>query len=264
MDNQKGIAIVTGASGGIGYELAKLFARDGYSLLLVARSGEKLRTVSAELASTYAIDATACRVDLAEAGACDQVLAAAQKSNRPVHVLVNNAGFGSWGPFVETDPQVTLGMLQVNIVALTALTRLFLPSMVARKCGRILNVSSVAAFQPGPLMAVYYASKAYVLHFSEALADELRQTGVTVTALCPGPTATGFEQRATLGESWLFSGGGALDARMVAEVGYRGLMQGRRIVIPGLWHKLLVLGERLVPRRVVVRIVRGLQERRGK
>ena len=153
-------------------------------------------------------------------------------------------------------------MLQVNIVALTHLTRLFLPDMVRRRAGGILNLASTAGFAPGPLMAVYYASKGYVLHFSEALAEELRATGVHVTALCPGPTATEFESRAGLGESRLFTGRKVMDARSVALAGYRGFMRGQRLVVPGLWNKLLMHSIRFSPRRLVAKIVRRMQERR--
>jgi uncharacterized protein len=259
----KGLVVVTGASGGIGAELCKLFARDGYSLLLAARSGDKLTTFATELTTTYGVPSSACALDLSAPDAPEQLFEAAQQQRQPVDILVNNAGYGVYGPFAESDLATTLQMLHVNIIALTTLTRLFLPDMVRRNKGRILNVASTAAFQPGPLMAVYYASKAYVLHFSEAIAEELATTNVGVTALCPGPTATGFESRAAMGESKLFQNSRrVMDARTVAEAGYRGLMRGRRCVVPGVWNKLLMQAVRLVPRRMVVRIARQMQERR--
>jgi short-subunit dehydrogenase len=259
---EKGLVVVTGASGGIGYELCKLFARDGYPLLLAARSADKLNAFAEELTAAHGVAVATCALDLAAPDAAGQLFEAAQRQSRPVEVLVNNAGFGDYGPFVEADLASTLQMLQLNVVALTHLTRLLLPGMVQRSAGRVLNVASTAAFQPGPLMAVYYASKAYVLHFSEAIAEELRKTNVCVTALCPGPTATGFESRAGLGASKLFTGGRVMDARTVAEAGYRGLMRGKRVVVPGLWNNLLVQSVRFTPRRMVTAIVRRVQDRR--
>ncbi len=179
-------ALVTGASSGIGLELARLLAADGYALTLVARRGSTLELIAAELG-----DAQVVAADLGVPGAVEQVVAAAPA----VDVLVNNAGVGDFGPFAATDPNKTATMLQLNIAALTELTRAYLPGMLERGHGQVLNVASTAAFQPGPLMAVYYATKAYVLSFSEAVAEEVRGSGVTVTALCPGPTESGFQGR---------------------------------------------------------------------
>lgn len=178
----------------------------------------------------------------------------------PVEALVNNAGFTIFGLFTETDLQTELDLLQVNVVALTALTKLFVKDMVTRKSGRVLNLASTAAFEPGPLMAVYYASKAYVLSFSEAIANELRGTGVTVTALCPGPTSTGFQKRGDMEDSRLVQGRIG-DARSVALAGYRGLMAGKTVVIPGFGNKLVPWLVRLSPRSMVPRVVRRMQER---
>jgi short-subunit dehydrogenase len=175
-------------------------------------------------------------------------------------VLVNNAGFPVYGLFNETDLEVELEMLQVNVIALTALTKLFLKGMVERRYGRILNLASTAAFEPGPLMAVYYASKAYVLSFSEALANELRGTGITVTTLAPGPTRTGFQKRGQLEDSRLVQGEIA-DAQSVALAGYRGLMAGKTLVIPGFTNKLIPLIVRVSPRGMITRVVRRMQER---
>lgn len=263
MSDRKGIVLVTGASGGIGYELCKLFARDGYPLLVAARSENKLKALAEELRTAHGTAVTICPLDLADPRAPEQLFEASRRMDAPVEVLVNNAGFGTYGPFAEADLTATLQMLQVNVVALTHLTRLILPGMRERHQGRILNVASIAGFQPGPLMAVYYASKAYVLHFSEALAEELTKTGVTVTALCPGPTATGFLTRAGVEDVKVFNGSNVMDVGVVARIGYRGLMRGKRVVIPGLRNKLLVQSSRLVPRRVVTAVVRRLQERRG-
>ena len=259
---EKGLVVVTGASGGIGYELARLFARDGYPLLLTARSGDKLGAFARELTAAHGVAAATCALDLAGPDAPARLFEAARGQSRPVEILVNNAGFGTYGPFAEADPAATLQMLQVNVVALTHLTHLFLPGMVARNAGRIMNVASTAGFQPGPLLAVYAATKAYVLHFSEALDEELRKTKVRVSAFCPGPTATGFEARAGLAGSKLFSGRNVMDARPVAEVGYRGLMRDRRVVVPGLWNNLLIQSHRFAPRRLVTKVVRMIQGRR--
>jgi len=177
-----------------------------------------------------------------------------------VDVLVNNAGYGTSGPFETTELRTELDLLQVNVVALTHLTKLLLPAMLAAKRGRILNVASTAAFQPGPFMAVYYASKAYVLSFSEALAEELSGTGVTVTTLCPGPVPTGFQARAGVDLKKVVRTPLVMDAAAVARAGYVGLMKGKRLVVPGLGNKLLVQSERFAPRRLVTKIARFLQE----
>jgi short-subunit dehydrogenase len=178
-----------------------------------------------------------------------------------VDILVNNAGSGLGGAFAETDLATELRMINLNVTALTHLTKLFLPGMLERGAGRILNVASTAAFVPGPFMAVYYATKAYVLSFSEALAEELTGTGVTVTALCPGPTATGFQSAARIEGARLFRMPGVSDAATVARLGFSGLMRGKRIVIPGLLNKLLPQIVRVSPRRLVTLVSRFLQER---
>jgi short-subunit dehydrogenase len=254
-------ALITGASTGIGYEFAKLFARDGSGLVVVARNGQRLAEVKAELEQQFHVPVTVVPKDLALAQAPDELFAELQRERIEVDVLVNNAGFGTHGPFAEADPASQLQMMQVNMAALTHLTRLFLPGMIARTSGRILNVASTAAFQPGPLMAVYYASKAYVLSFSEALANELRGTGVTVTALCPGPTRTNFQNRAGVGDT-LLARSGVADAASVARTGYRGLMAGKTVVIPGTRNRILAFTVRWLPRSLVIRAVRNIQEKR--
>ena len=253
-------ALITGASGGIGYELALLFARDGFDCVLVARSEEKLKELAARLESEHRVATLVIARDLSKPSAVDEIYEEVTAASMPVDVLVNNAGFPVFGLFVETDLQVELEMLQVNVVALTALTKLFLRGMVERRAGRILNLASTAAFLPGPLMAVYYASKAYVLSFSDALSNELRGTGVTVTALAPGPTRTGFQKRGVMEDSRLVRGQIA-DARSVALAGYRGLMAGKTVVIPGFSNKLIPWVVRLSPRGVVTRVVRRMQDR---
>ncbi len=252
--------LITGASSGIGLELARLFARDGYDLVIVARRREVLQRVAQELQVACNVSVTAVAKDLAMPGAAEELVEELRREGLHLDALVNNAGFATYGRFTETDLATELQLMQLNMVTLTALTKLLLPDMLARGEGKILNVASTAAFQPGPLMAVYYASKAYVLSFSEALANELRGTGVTVTALCPGITRSGFQARAGLEDSRLLRMG-LMDAATVAHIGYRGLMRNHTVVIPGLKHRLLTFAVRLTPRNVVTRIVRMIQER---
>src|SRR5271167_2160473 len=191
-------ALITGASFGIGLELARIFARESYNLILVARSADKLRQLASELEKSHGTRSLILATDLTEPGAPAYVLDQTTRADLQVDVLVNNAGFGQYGLFAENDLEDCLRQIQLNVTTLTHLTRLYLPAMIERKTGGILNVASTAAFQPGPLMAVYFATKAYVLHFSEALANELHGKGVTVSCLCPGPTATEFQKRANL------------------------------------------------------------------
>lgn len=254
-------ALVTGASGGIGFELAKLFARDGYNLVLVARGEDKLNAVKSGLEEKFGISARVIAMDLSNPSAPDDISRQLQEGGVPVHTLVNNAGFTVFGPFAENEWRKEQELLQVNIVALTHLTKLFLPGMVERGEGRVLNVASTAAFMPGPLMAAYYASKAYVLSFSEAVAEELRGTGVTVTALCPGITATGFQKRGEMEGSRLIESGRMMDAKTVARAGYGAMMKGQPMVVPGASNRLLVEALRLAPRRVIARGVKKAQER---
>jgi uncharacterized protein len=253
MNSSRKSALITGASSGIGRDFARLLARDGYHLFLVARTEGKLREVAEEVGHASVIVA-----DLTSPAAPQKIFDAAG----PVDVLINNAGFGISGPFVQTDLKAELEMIQVNIAALTHLTKLFMRPMVARKSGRIMNVASTAAFQPGPLMAVYYATKAYVLSFSEAIADELHGTGVTVTALCPGPTATGFAAVAGMESSRLFRVTRPMNSEAVARYGIRAMQHGKRVAIPGVANKLMAQSLRVSPRRLVTTIVRKLQEPR--
>jgi short-subunit dehydrogenase len=253
--------LITGASGGIGRDLAHLFAADGYNLILVARRADKLGELASELQAKHHVGAVALPIDLAEPAAPEEIFHVLEEQGMPVDVLVNNAGFGTFGQFARADLHEQLQMLQVNVAALTHLTRLFLPGMLRAKRGRILNVASTAAFQPGPYMAVYYATKAYVLSFSEAIAAELAGSGVTVTALCPGPTSTGFQHRAGVENSALFRAN-TMTSQAVARIGYRGLMRGKRLVITGAKNKLLAFGTRLVPRRLTTAIARKLNSTR--
>lgn len=254
---------MTGASGGIGYALADLLAAEGCDLILVSRSEDKLREIAGRLQSAHGISARVIAQDLAHASAPEAIFDRVNEAGLCVDFLINNAGFGTHGFFAQSSLANQLEMLQVNATALTHLTRLFLPAMVQKGAGKILNVASTAAFQPGPLMAVYYASKAYVLSFSEAIAHELRGSGVTVTTLCPGPTTTGFQRRAGVGDTPLMQGRIA-DAASVAAAGLRGMMQAKAVVIPGARNRLLVFFFRFMPRRLALAAVRRIQEKREK
>ena len=250
--------LITGASSGIGEELARLFAAHRHDLVLVARSERKLQSLSGELARAHGIQSRSLAADLADPGAPPRIFEALRQQGLTIDVLVNNAGFGARGPYAEIDYQVEARMIQVNVAALAHLTRLFLPGMLARRNGKVLNVASTAAYVPGPFMAVYYASKAFVLSFSEAIAEETQASGVTVTALIPGPTETNFAATAGNQDSRLFRTGTAMSAAAVARVGYDGLMAGKRVAIAGLSNKLTVLSTRLAPRSVLAKITRKL------
>jgi uncharacterized protein len=256
-------ALITGASGGIGYELAKLFARDKYNLVLVARSGPKLVQFADELERDFGISARTVPLDLTLPEAPQELFDDLQRAAIPVDVLVNNAGYGVFGEFGKVPLEESLGQIDLNITALTRLTRLFLGPMLERRSGKIMNVASTAAFQAGPLMSVYYATKAFVLLFSEGLASELKGTGVTVTCFCPGATDTGFQKRADMEHSRLFRQVGPMDARTVARDGYRGLMSGRTVVISGMRNWLVAESVRFAPRKVVTAISRWLVEKTG-
>lgn len=254
-------ALVTGATSGIGYEFAKLLARDGHDLVLAARSQERLEDVAAEFRAGFGRRVEIVAVDLARDDGAGKVFQAVDAAGLAVDILINNAGYAVSGPFKDTDLDLELKMMHVNMLTLTTLTKRVLPLMLGRRSGKILNVASTAAFLPGPMMAVYCASKAYVLSFTEAIAEELRDSGVTVTALCPGPTATGFQHRAAMDESRLDKGREIMDAAEVAAIGYVGMMQGKRIVIPGLRNRVMTEAPRVLPRRVMTRLIRRSHER---
>lgn len=263
MNRSRPGALVTGASSGIGYELARVLAREGHDLALVARSADQLERIAADLRDDFGVRVLVAAADLSDPGAPDRIVDRLSDEDFPVQVLVNNAGFGALGRFERSDTGSVLDMIAVNVSALTHLTRLYAEVMVERGEGRIMNVASTAAFQPGPYMAVYFATKAFVLSFSEALAEELRHTGVTVTALCPGPTVTGFQKRAGMERAPI---GGRIvtgDAAAVARLAYRAMVKGRRIVIPGLFNRIGAALPRFFPRVLATRIVARMTAVRG-
>ena len=246
------LALITGASSGIGLDLAKLMA-PSFDLIITARNQDDLEKIERELEAAHSNHVHVIPADLTKPDAPQQLFAEIERRGLPVDILINNAGFGSYGAFAESDPRTSLDMIEVNITALTALTRLVLPGMVQRKRGKIMNVASTAGFQPGPLMAVYYATKAYVIMFSEAIANELKGSGVTVTCLCPGATATKFAGRANMEESRLFKMG-AMKSKDVAIAGYTGMMAGKGLVIPGFLNKTVAMSVRFSPRKLVTAI----------
>jgi len=261
-DKKPSTALITGASRGIGFALTKVIARHGHDVIMVARKNDALEAAAGMIEGKFGVRAIAIRADLSEPTAPRELLDAVQSQGIEVGILVNNAGFGLGGEFLETDLDRELEMIEVNIAAVTQLTKLFGAPMLKRREGRIMNVASTAAFQPGPLMSVYYATKAYVLSFSQAIAEELRKTGVTVTALCPGATATDFADTAQISNTRLFKRLGVADPDPIAEYGYKAMMRGDRIAIPGLRDKVMIQAERFAPRRLITAITRRVQESR--
>jgi len=243
-------ALITGASSGLGWEFAKIYAREGYNLVIVARSEDKLNELKTELEEKYKNKVWVCAQDLSAIDAASKVFNFTLENQINVDVLVNNAGFGDYGHFHEFDPQRQKELLQVNIVALVQLTRYFLPLMVKRGYGQVLNISSIAAFCAGPKMSLYYASKEFVRSFSEAVAEEVKGTGVTVTAFCPGPTATGFEKAANMEGSKLFTVFKPAKAKDVAEAAYKAAKRGKVLKYYGVKAIFMNLGSRLMPRSV--------------
>ena len=254
-----GTALVTGASSGIGYEFALLFAREGYDLVLAARNRAGLAEIAARCEQEHGVHVEICVKDLSVQSASQELFDELEGRKMAIDVLINDAGFAMQGPFVEDDVTALLDMLQVNIVALTHLTRLFLPGMIKRGSGRILNMASIGSFMPGPLMAAYFASKAFVLSLSEALANELNGTGVSVTALCPGPTRTKFAHRARLIGCRAFRGS-LLEPADVAREGFIALMKGKRVLISGRKFRWQMLPTRLIPRRLLAYFARQYHE----
>ncbi|BBH52986.1 SDR family NAD(P)-dependent oxidoreductase [Fluviispira sanaruensis] len=258
-----GNVLITGASSGIGLEFAHIFAKEKYNLLLIARSEDKLQHLANELSEKYKINCKIIACDLAKIGAAQEIYKRTKTLGIKVDILVNNAGFGAHGFFKNIDLKTETEMIQVNITSLTELTKLFLTPMLEKGSGKILNVASTAAYQPGPLMAVYYATKAYVLSFSEALANELADSGVSVTVLCPGPTQSGFQAAAQMGNDLkLFHSTMTADSSTVAYAGYKGLLSSQRVVIPGVSNKIGTYSVKFLPRSFAASVARWLQEKR--
>lgn len=248
-------ALVTGASSGIGRVIAEQFAKDGINLVITARSVDQLDSDALVWREQYGIQVTVLGSDLAQIGAAQALADQVHSLNIEIDYLVNNAGFGYFGLFASSALEAEISMMRLNMEALTVLTKRFLPQITARQ-GKILNVASTAAFQPGPFMAVYYATKAYVLSFSEALAAELEGSGVTVTTLCPGPTASGFQDKAALHDSAMVKGKRLPTSEQVGVAGYRAMQRGERIYIPGLLNRLMAYSVGLMPRRAVTSMVK--------
>ena len=255
-------AIVTGASSGIGLEFARILARHGHNLVLVARDATRLNEIAKELEKENNITVKVIARDLSNQSSPTEIYDLLHNESVPVDVLVNCAGTATLGLFADVNLASQMKIIQVNALALTALTHLFLKDMLNRGRGKILNVASTAAFQPGPLMAVYYATKAYVLSFSEAIANEVSTSGVSVTALCPGPTKTAFQVKTGTERTRLFHSRmlDILPAETVAKIGYSGLMSGKTVVIPGFKNRFAVLLVRIMPRLWVTRVTRRMQE----
>ena len=254
-------ALVTGASSGIGFEFAKILASKGVDLVLVARSREKMEALAQELIQKHKIKVHVCATDLSQAGAAEKVFKYCEDQSIVVDYLINNAGFGTFGLFQDSNWEKNEDMIQVNIMALTQLTHLVLPEMLQRKSGKIMNVASTAAFQPGPTMAVYYATKAFVLHFSEAIANEIENSGVTITALCPGPTQSEFQAVADLQESKMVKGRKLVSSAEVAAFGIEAMMKGKTVVIQGFVNAVFANLVRFIPRKAVVKITRWIQDK---
>jgi uncharacterized protein len=259
------VAVITGASTGIGRELALICAADGYDVVLVARSESGLRAVAAQVERNTGRRARVVPLDLSEQEAPPRLLLAVSEVIGDVEILINNAGFGLLGDFAELDAREQVDMVELNVAALTHLTRLFAPALIARKKGYVMNVASTAAFQPGASMAVYFATKAYVLSLSSALHEELKGKGVVVTAFCPGATRTDFQARAGIedlnpGASYV------MDAKSAAEIGYRGMKKGRAVVVAGRMNSMMAFMSRFGPRQLEARMAGKVMEskkRRG-
>ncbi|MDF1613244.1 SDR family NAD(P)-dependent oxidoreductase [Stygiobacter electus] len=257
----KNTALITGASNGIGLELAKVHASKGGDLVLVARNKSKLDELKTELERQFKVSVHTIGKDLSLNNSANEVYNETTKLSIQIDFLINNAGFGDFGMFIETDWNKEFQMINLNITTLTQLTKLYLKDMVKRGSGRIMNVASTAAFQSGPTMAVYYATKAYVLSFSEAVDNEVRDKGITVTTLCPGATESGFQSAAAMEESNLVKGKKLPSAREVAEYGYDSMMKGKTVTIHGLMNYLMANLIRFLPRAMVVKITRKIQDR---
>jgi short-subunit dehydrogenase len=258
----KGTALITGASSGLGEQFAGLFAKDGYDVVLVARNAAKLEEIKKRLEAEHSIRALALPGDLGDRATAARIHRELASKGIAIDFLVNNAGFGSNGAFLDLDLATEIGMVELNVVALVELTHLFVRGMRERKSGRVLNIGSTAGFQPGPYMATYYATKAFVMSFSEALAHELRDSGVTVTCYCPGATATEFSNRAGNNKSRLFQRAVA-KADQVAIDAYRSMMRGEKLAVHGVMNGIVATSIRFLPRPLVRAAAARLNQQNG-
>lgn len=258
MGNNK-TALITGGASGLGYELALLFAKDKYNLVLVDVNAEKLQETKQEIESTCDVSVIVMPKDLSQIDVSDEIMF--ELKDTQIDALVNNAGFGVFGAFHEVDWKRQSQMLNLHVITTTHLTKLILKGMVERGAGMVLNLSSLAAFQPGPLMSLYYATKGYILSFSEAIANELKGTGVTVTALCPGPTKTSFQETVANDSSENKITFNMASAQEVAAYGYKAMLKGKAVAIPGTFNKFLATLPRFIPRNIATNIVRKIQEK---
>ena len=256
----KKTALITGASCGLGYSFAHVFAREGYNLVLVARNGERLEEIKREIEEKYSSNVTVIAKDLCKSDSAKEIYVATETAGINIDVLVNNAGSGDFGEFHKCDLDKQVRMVQLNCIALMELCRYYLPAMVGRGSGNVVNVDSIAAFQPGPLMSVYYATKAFVFSFSQALTRELKGSGVKVMALCPGPIRTNFDVAANFGESGLFKNLKVWSPDVVAEFGYKNMKKGKSYCVIGLMNKLMVFSTRLAPRALISETVYQIQK----
>jgi short-subunit dehydrogenase len=257
----KNTALITGASNGIGLEVAKVHASKGGDLVLVARNKLKLDEIKTELEKQYKISVLTIGKDLSLPDAAKEIYDETNKQNIQVDYLINNAGFGDFGMFAETDWNKELQMINLNITTLTLFTKLYLQDMLKRRSGKIMNVASTAAFQSGPTMAVYCATKAYVLSFTEAVSNEVSDKGITITALCPGATETGFQVAGAMQESELFKGKKLSTAKEVAEYGYASMIKGKTVAIHGMMNYLMSNSTRFIPRAAVLKVSRKLLDK---
>ncbi len=246
-------ALITGASGGIGEAFAKIFAKNGYNLVLVARSEDKLNRIAKELQSQYQIKVSILVEDLSKPNIALKIYNTIKEREIIIDTLINNAGFGDFGTFIDEDLKIVTEMIHLNITTLTEMTSLFVKDMKVRDSGKILNIASTAAFQPLPRFGVYAATKAYVLHFTEALHYELKDTNIAVSVLCPGPTSTGFAKRANADTLNFFKN--SMDSNIVAQIGYNGLMKNKMTIISGFKNKLMSLSRTIPSRNFLVKMV---------
>jgi uncharacterized protein len=247
-------ALITGASGGIGKAIAEAFARDGINIIITARKTNDIEAIAKEWRNTYKVDVHAIASELGKADGAQNLFNTIKAQNIDIDYLVNNAGVGLFGEFKDSDLPSELSMMTLNMHAPTVLTKLFLPEIIRRR-GKIMNVASTASFQPGPYMSVYYATKSYLLSWTEALAEELSSSGVTVTALCPGPTQSGFQDKAAMHDSALVKGKKLPSSEDVGRAGYHAMMRGKRVYIPGIMNWLLAQSVRFTPRIIITKIV---------